>query len=203
MTFQRRDILSGFSALTLVLGATGCASTSATSALPNWQHLFSQGAMQVTGQEVARLKRIGDRVLRSPQSGLARHYGVSLDARPMAFMTTGDGVVVSQGLLALCETDGNLAAIIAQRVALSFDGPNSDSRHSLALPLNEPISSLSELEVISRADTIALSSLARSGYDPRDLAEIWQRIGTTKPDTNHATRILAIYAQLRSLGYQV
>jgi predicted Zn-dependent protease len=113
------------------------------------------------------------------------------DDNPKASADKGGIVMVTTGLLALCENDGQLAASLLRAVLLANPTLLSAVKMSAVPAFN--------------ADETIIYALAKAGYDPRDGLEIWARVEQTRAagDLPFSARQSAIKAQLRKMGYQI
>jgi hypothetical protein len=183
--------------LALGLGAVlaSCVQAPSRPRLPTWRQIVARGDLIQTGADYERIKRIGQLVLRQPERGPAWQYRLDPSDSQFSTAAAGNGIVVSKGVLKLCENDGQVAAILVLRAeTLKL------STHSRAFtsPKTAP-----EAEDI---DAIVIRQLARAGYDPRDALVIAQRtpIGTEVEDVGaQSLRLASMMTALRKLGYQI
>jgi hypothetical protein len=163
--------------------------------LPTWRQIVARGDLIQTGQDYERIKRIGQLVLRPPERGPAWQYGLDPSDSQFSVAADGNGIVISKGMLRLCENDGQVAAIIALRAeTLRAAAQDVALKGSNVQPEPEPI------------DIIVIRQLAKAGYDPRDALVIAERLANGLQGNaaeSHGLRVMAMKAELRRLGYQI
>jgi hypothetical protein len=187
----RRALLAiGLTAL-----VTGCAQTPYRLKLPTWQDLVARGELIQTGPEYERIKRIGQLVVRPPNNGPAWQFGFDPSDSQFSEVADGNGLVLSKGVLQLCENDGQVAAILALRAETQRSmAQDAQLKAYVVQPEPEPI------------DVMVMRQLARAGYDPRDALVIAQRMATVQEENETASqrhRFETMKAELRQMGYQV
>jgi hypothetical protein len=158
-----------------------------------------------------QVQRVG---LRLVEQGFAERenaqFGMVSNQEPIAFVSVSKTILVSSGALALCQNDGQVAAILAHVIARqkavhqTVSAGGSSFANGTRMLSKAPLSR-AEADLMRQADDIAIISLARAGYDPRDGLDIWIRIGRTGGDGALALgdRMSAIAAQLNKMGYQI
>jgi hypothetical protein len=183
--------------LALGLGAlvASCVQAPYRPHLPTWRQMVARGDLVQTGQDYERIKRIGQLVLRPPERGAAWQFGLDPSDRQFSVAADGNGLVLSKGMLQLCENDGQVAAILALRAeALRAVARDVALKGSHVQPEPEP------------SDVIVMRQLARAGYDPRDALVIAERLAIGLQGNaaeSHGLRTATMKAELRRLGYQV
>jgi hypothetical protein len=206
-SMYRRKLLLGLGAISLSGVAVSCVTDPGNGAVLTQNGVLKAATSQAGLHALERLKRAGQRLPvplpRSPT--LAWEYGILLDDLPVAAIITGTGFLVSTGLILLCENDGQIAAVLAQRVAFVELVSRAAVAVNLAEPLNIPPASVVLAQANSDADIAAIGVMARAGFEPRDALQIWQRIGRIGGDSALplAARLDAMAGALRKMGYQV
>jgi hypothetical protein len=134
-------------------------------------------------------------VLRPPERGPAWQFGLDPSDSQFLVAADGNGIVISKGVLRLCENDGQVAAIIALRAeALRAATQDVALKGARVQPEPEP------------SDVIVMRQLARAGYDPRDALVIAERLAIGLQGNaaeSHGLRTATMKAELRRLGYQI
>jgi hypothetical protein len=172
--------------------------------VPDWLQPERGQHVETRGPDVERLSRIFGQVLsisKIPDRNPIRSVITSNELIAYAYI---DGpLFVSKPVLELCENDGQVAAIAAQRYRASMDFVTAQVSPAFKLPLNRYLPGDLWLSQMKQADTFAIAVLAKIGYDPRDVAAIWQRIGMSDENgrAGFDMRLRAIEDQLRELGY--
>lgn len=163
--------------------------------LPDWNMIKRNYETSFIGPSVERLRRVGQKVLSAPLQDGPWQFGVVKGDYELVLAFRGNGLIVSNHVLDLCENDGQLGALLAWVVMFPlpsnrFNGLSGFSR---------------DFDGIVKADVATLSVLAKAGYDPRDALVIARRV----PITDHvlpefdARRWLRMENELRGLGYQI
>jgi hypothetical protein len=182
--------------LALGLGAlvASCVQAPNRLGLPTWRQMVARGDLIQTGQDYERIQRIGQLVLMPPVRGPAWQYGIDPRDSQFSVATEGNGIVVSKGMLQLCENDGQVAAILLLRAeTLRARVQDALLKGSRVQPEAEPI------------DVIVINRLARAGYDPRDALVIAQRMPIGSENENvgaQSVRIALLITALQKMGYQ-
>jgi hypothetical protein len=208
---DRRYLLNGLILLCVGTGASGCTIPLTSNADLSWSSLLKRDDFSTSGPAYDRVKRVGERVLVDNYDGAHTwQFGIMTSPDLIAYAVTGNILVVSQGVLDLCENDGQLAALLAHR-AIALGILKSNARYAeVTLPLNDRRSSAAVDKFYSDADISAITNLALAGYDPRDGLIVWQHIFGFRgsmmsiASDSPSERRLAIMAKaLRVLGYQI
>jgi hypothetical protein len=188
---KRRGVL----ALGLLAGLTACVGKSA---LNRGSSLGSDaktgGEFVRSGQDYERLRRVGTQLGVEPQNGRPWQYGLIAHDNVVALAFSDGNVIVSSRLLALCENDGQVAALLARAAMMPL--PQRVSKAAF---------SGSQQESGSERDGATILALAKAGYDPRDALAIAKRqhSAANAPQDNQGPRWAAMETALRRLGYQV
>jgi hypothetical protein len=173
----------------------GCAQFPDPTTSPKWRDFVSSRNILVSGQDLERIQRIGRRVLSPPSGGPQWQFGIDPSQSVISLAVPDNGLVLSKGLLDLCENDGQVAAILVLR---------AETMRSSSLYL-----AATGCTVLVEPDTIdvtVLRRLAHAGYDPRDALVITERlaIGLQGLEAEEqAARVSAMKAHLRTMGYQI
>jgi hypothetical protein len=201
----RRELLFGLGACGLIGLATSCASQQGTgSALKNSVVATPPSSASLV-EAIKRVEKAGQILIASTQSPVNWKFGAVSGLALIATFLADNGIMMSETLIERCENEGQIAAILAQRMALVMLPARSGVVHNFSQALDLAPTTLGLAEVTSQADSAAILALARAGYDPRDALVIWQRIGRTNGDGTlpHATRLAAMGSDLRKMGYQI
>jgi hypothetical protein len=199
VVLSRRQVTSamGLSLVSALLGACATGSTTA----PDGSNTAPLNRVSAIG------KRLAETGFLTPSTW---RFGVLNLPSFVACQPEKNTIIVSEGIVALAENDGQIAAILAHtlvraRAALNDPAKQKTLREAILLDLSHAPTTLGVASADSGADSEAIQALARAGYDPRDARVIWQRIGRVGGDgvIPHATRLAAMAAELRKLGYQV
>jgi hypothetical protein len=157
-----------------------------------------------SGPEFERFARIFSRMLDVTKMRDNRGArGVLASNELIAYGYIDEHFFISKPVFELCENDGQLAAIIAQRFRASTDFNLDEMAPAYKLPLNKSLVTEPWLNAMRQGDRYAINVLAVMGYDPRDVAVIWQRIGMSESggQASFATRLGYMASELQILGY--
>jgi hypothetical protein len=172
--------------------------------VPDWLQPERGQRVMTRGADFDRFSRLYDLVL-APMKLRPRKAtrAIVIANELFAYSSVGEHFFISKPVLDLCENDGQLLAIVAQRFGVSMDFDQVTANRAFKLPLNQHLPDDMWLRQMSMGDSFALVILRDSGYDPRDLAAIWQRIGMRDEDgkAGFAMRLELIGEQLRTMGY--
>jgi hypothetical protein len=207
---QRRTLLAG------LLSLSACSSVDSPRppaprtlqdvefSVPDWLQPEPGQRVVTRGADFERFSRAYDKVL-APMKLQPRKAtrAVVIANELFAYSSVGEHFFISRPVLELCENDGQLLAILAQRYAASIRFNFPERSDAYKLPLNQHLAGDLWLDQMKLADTFALVILRDSGYDPRELTAIWQRIGMRDEggQAGFAGRLRAIAEQLREMGY--
>jgi hypothetical protein len=202
---QRRDVLLAGLGFGLSVGLCACANQPVQQNVKASRGTMPSAEIDMGSAAAVRATRIARRVLTSPNPNVAWSVGIKQGAQLFAAAVAEDSIILSQSLFDLCENDGQIAAILAHRVACYTPDATPALKTKLLAPLNSgpfaaPISTM-----YAQADVSAIRALAKAGYDPRDGRAIWQRIGlaSNSVDPSHELRLNSMTQELHKLGYQV
>lgn len=186
-------------------------------------NLRTSQPVSVNAEHNARVTRIGRRIAEAVGADLPHaewEFVVFEGAQTVnAFALPGGKVGVFSGMLAICETDDELAAVIGHEIAhiTARHGAERMSQNVVAGVLAVGTTILTEKSsnrdlwrlvyggtavgarlAFSRghereADYIGVRYAAKAGYDPRAAISFWQRMSAAQGDTNGAaSRIKAL-----------
>lgn len=123
-------------------------------------------------QEQQLLEQVGSRLAAATnRPGYEWHFELVDDPQPDIVVFPGGNVVVTEGMIAACGNEAEFAAALAHELSHMLAGHPLDNAAAGA-PDSAPTARDPQDEI--EADSIALSLLARAGYEPRALVSFWQ-----------------------------
>jgi hypothetical protein len=148
----------------------------------------------IDGPDRERLQQVGETILPSTTTGIKWQFQLMASDDLRAFRRPENSILLSKSLLALCENDGQLAAILA---LTSMDTVATGTN------LGGTTQNLPTLGV--DRDVATIRALAKVGYDPRDALQIAKHRARTSVDdvVTQVPRWIIMETELRRLGYQV
>jgi hypothetical protein len=172
--------------------------------LPDELKPDAEQTLVTAGPEFDRFVRIFSRMLDVTKMRDNRGArGVLASNVLIAYGYIDEHFFISKPVFDLCENDGQLAAIIAQRFRASMGFNLAEMAPAYKLPLNKSLVTEPWLNAMRQGDRYAINVLAVMGYDPRDVAVIWQRIGMSESggQAGFSARLGYMASELQTLGY--
>lgn len=187
----RRSIL----ALGLATALAGCVGNSMpTMRQSGLGDVANGGEILRSGPDYDRIKKVGETILRPNASGDKWQFGIAPINSFGASISAENVIVLTKGLLSLCENDGQVGAILA---LTAIKLPLAGATVGVAL-LKGPPPAID-------SDVATIRALAEAGYDPRDALQIARNVARSSVEAValQAPRWTIMENELRRLGYQV
>jgi hypothetical protein len=178
----------------------------------SWQEWYNAHEPVRDDRQLEAVRRVGQRLATaSGRTDLQWQFDMIVDRTPQIVAFPGGKVVVSDALLVLCENEGLLAAAMSHEMGHMLAGHGLERLHRHEVIAKDghaqppmpaaafasgdparaaPYSPRHEAE----ADSIALSLMARAGFDPESAHMFWTRItaGQSSPEYSGLARLHAV-----------